>query len=146
MKTSQSKRQARHLAACLAFISAACFAQAGQQCSAGDLGCTIFSGQRAVKAHLRDDNYSLPSSTTRCINCHSHTDSQGAFAPPLAPAYLLDAKTRRGGPPSRYDLSMFCRAVRDGVDPVNILLRKEMPHFQVSDAECNGLWRFVTNQ
>jgi hypothetical protein len=87
----------------------------------------------------------LPAWTTRCINCHTRTESAAAFAPSLTPGNLLNAKSRRGGPPSRYDLATFCRAVKDGIDPASVVLRKSMPHYQISDVECAALWRFVTS-
>lgn len=139
-------RMAAGLAAALALAGAACVAQAAQPCSKDDLGCAIFAGEREVHAHLRGDSAPLPSATTRCVNCHAQSDPKGAFAPPLTAAYLLDAQSRRGGPPSRYDPSTFCRAVRTGIDPAYVLLRKSMPDFQISDAECNALWRYVANR
>jgi hypothetical protein len=146
MKTSQSWRRAARVLACLVLAGGACLAHAEQACKANDAGCAIFNGQRDVKAHLRDDNYALPPSTTRCVNCHAQADPKGVFAPPLTPAFLKEAKSRRGGPPSSYDPSSFCRAVRDGIDPANVLLRKSMPHFQITDAECSALWKYIATR
>lgn len=47
------------------------------------LGYAIFSGQRALVAHLRDDNRMVPANAARCINCHGHMDNAASFAPPL---------------------------------------------------------------
>ncbi|SAK73080.1 hypothetical protein AWB81_03323 [Caballeronia arationis] len=147
MAASQSRRQAARLAICLALAALARLAHADQQpCKPDDLGCAIYNGQHAVAAHLRDDDRPLPAWTTRCANCHAGTDKSGIFAPPLTPSYLLDAETRRGGPASRYQPTSFCRAVKDGIDPANVLLRKAMPHYQISDSECAALWGFLTNR
>ena len=52
-------------------------------CRSTDLGYAIFSGQRALVAHLRDDNRMVPANAARCINCHGHMDNAASFAPPL---------------------------------------------------------------
>ncbi|MFL9886046.1 hypothetical protein PQR66_23610 [Paraburkholderia agricolaris] len=134
------------LAAAALLVNAVHAADAAGQCEAADLGCAIFNGQHALAAQLRGDDRTLPASTTRCINCHTQTDPAGAFAPPLTRDYLLDAVNRRGGPPSHYDLASFCRVLKNGVDPAGVVLRKSMPHYQISDAECTALWRFITNR
>lgn len=140
----------RHLAARsaigLALVAIACPVNAAQSCDPSALGCLIFSGQHAIAAHLRDDDRPLPDWTTRCVNCHTQTGPASAFAPPLTADYLLAATRRRGGPPSNYDPTTFCRAVRNGIDPAEVLLRKAMPQYQISDAECTALWQFLTNR
>jgi hypothetical protein len=113
-------------------------------CRSMDLGCEIYSGQHALVAHLRDDSRVLPDSAVRCINCHGHSDNATSFAPPLTSQYLLNDIRRRGGPPSRYNLSSFCRVLNVGVDPTGIVLKKVMPQFTLSDEECAALWNFVT--
>lgn len=128
----------------LAFSAVVHLAGAESACEPMDVGCRIFAGQQPVVAHLRDDPRALPAATARCIQCHTPQDGAPAFAPPLSSGYLLGAMRRRGGPPSGYDQAAFCRALRDGVDPAGVLLRKAMPNFQVSDDECAALWRFVT--
>jgi hypothetical protein len=145
MMASRSPRLAARIAICLALVTVARLAHGEPSCEPDNLGCAILNGQHAVAAHLRDDNQPLPTWTTRCVNCHTPAEPAAAFAPPLTPSYLLDAKSRRGGPPSRYDAVAFCRTLKDGVDPVNVVLRKAMPHYQISDVECTALWRFVTN-
>ena len=144
MTTSTTSRLAARWTVCLALLGAALFAHAEERCNPDDIGCAIFTGQRPTAAHLRDDNQALPEWTTRCINCHTRTEPAPSFAPPLTRGYLLDAKSRRGGPPSQYDPVAFCRAIEDGIDPASVLLRKSMPHFQLSRAECAALWQFVT--
>jgi hypothetical protein len=119
---------------------------AADACKPADPGCAIFDGQHPLAAHLRDDDRRLPSSTTRCVNCHAGTSSAAAFAPPLTHDSLLGATRRRGGPISHYDPTAFCRALRDGIDPAGVLLRKSMPRYRIADADCMALWRFVVSQ
>ncbi|MFL9865175.1 hypothetical protein PQR67_13435 [Paraburkholderia fungorum] len=143
---SPSQRSAARASIGLALIGVALLANAAEPCDPADLGCAIFSGQHALEAHLRGDDRVLPASTTRCINCHTQTDPAGAFAPPLTRAYLLDATSRRGGPPSQYNPASFCHVLEAGVDPAGVVVRKSMPNYQLSDVECSALWRFVTNR
>ncbi|SAK99684.1 hypothetical protein AWB80_07702 [Caballeronia pedi] len=99
-----------------------------------------------MSAHLRDDDRPLPAWTTRCVSCHAGTPTAAAFAPPLTHDSLLAATQRRGGPISHYDATAFCRAVREGVDPAGVLLRKSMPRYRIADAQCMALWRYVVHQ
>lgn len=92
------RRSAARAAIGLALVAVARSANAAQPCEPADLGCSIFSGQHAVSAHLRDDDRPLPAWTTRCINCHTQTEPAAAFAPPFTPDYLLAATRRRGLP------------------------------------------------
>ncbi|WP_368623221.1 hypothetical protein [Paraburkholderia sp. BR13444] len=139
-----SRRTAARVALMLGLASIMCVAHAAPLCEPKDLGCAIFNGQRSVAAQLRDDDHLLPGSTTRCANCHSQTGAADAFAPPLTARTLFPAKSRRDGPASSYDQATFCRALREGIDPANVLLRKAMPHYRISDSECAALWHFVT--
>jgi hypothetical protein len=50
---------------------------------------------------------------------------------------------RRGGPPSRFDAAAFCRLLRTGEDPAGVLLPKAMPRYELDDAQCGQLWRFL---
>ena len=145
MIASRSQRAAARAAVALALAAVTCSGRAAQPCEPADLGCLIFNGQYAIPARLRDDDRLLPGSTTRCINCHTRTDSAGTFAPPLTPGYLFAATRRRGGPSSSYDPAAFCRALKDGIDPAEIVLRKAMPRYQISDTECAAIWHFVTH-
>ncbi|SAK60158.1 hypothetical protein AWB76_02857 [Caballeronia temeraria] len=130
----------------LALAAMTSLARAQAACDRADLGCAIFNGQHPMTAHLRDDDRPLPAWTTRCVNCHADTPKAQAFAPPLTHDSLLGAASRRGGPVSHYDETAFCRAVKDGVDPAGVLLRKSMPHYRMADAECMALWRFVVQR
>jgi hypothetical protein len=33
--------------------------------------------------------------------------------------------------------------LRTGIDPAYVLVAREMPVFDVDDAQCEGLWRFL---
>lgn len=137
-------RTAARVALMLGLASITYVVHAAPLCEPRDLGCAIFNGQHSVAAQLRDDDHLLPGSTTRCANCHSQTGAADAFAPPLSAGNLFPAKSRRDGPASSYDQATFCRALREGIDPANVLLRKAMPHYRISDTECAALWHFVT--
>jgi hypothetical protein len=143
---SQSGRSSLRTLIGLVLFAVTRLGNGADSCGPSDLGCSIFSGQQAVKAHLRDHDYPLPAGTSQCINCHGQTEVAPAFALPLTRSYLLDSKSRRGGPPIRYNQVVFCRVLKDGVDPAGVLLYKSMPHYELSDTECAALWRFFTNK
>ncbi|EDZ97949.1 conserved hypothetical protein [Burkholderia sp. H160] len=130
----------------LFFVAVKSAANGADSSQSMELGREIFSGQRALAAHLRDDDRMLPDNAVRCINCHGHADNAVSFGPPLTSQYLLSDTRRRGGPPSRYDLSSFCRVLNVGVDPTGIVLKKAMPQYTLSATECEALWTFVTAQ
>lgn len=138
--------EARAAATLVAFVAMTPLARAQTACESADMGCAIFNGQHPMTAHLRDDDRPLPSFATRCVNCHGGTSTKPAFAPPLTHDALLGAASRRGGPISHYDAMAFCRAVKDGVDPAGVLLRKSMPHYRIADTECQALWQYVMHR
>jgi hypothetical protein len=109
----------------------------------------LFRGKEPMKARIRGQEDLLPTAASRCINCHGG-DSQPQLsrvaAPKLNRSLLLDARQRRGGPPSRYDQPAFCRLLRTGADPAYILIAREMPVYELSDAQCTSLWTFLTEQ
>ncbi|WP_250468060.1 MULTISPECIES: hypothetical protein [unclassified Caballeronia] len=47
---------------------------------------------------------------------------------------------------SHYDPIAFCRAIKDGVDPADIVLRRAMPRYKIADAQCAALWQFVMSR
>jgi hypothetical protein len=53
---------------------------------------------------------------------------------------------RRGGPASRYDALSFCKVIREGLDPANVVINSAMPRYQVSDAQCTSLWSYVMSR
>jgi hypothetical protein len=113
----------------------------------GDIerGARLYGGTIALAAHLRGHEERLPGGATRCANCHASAGADAAgFAPALTPAFLRTPRPRRGGPPSAYEPASFCRALRSGIDPMQIVLPQAMPQFELSDADCAALWTFLT--
>lgn len=103
----------------------------------------------------------LPPEATRCINCHSSGNAGNGQASriagsdparvqgtelggPLNAQRLARMQPRRGGPPSAYDAAALCRVLRDGIDPVSVLVDASMPRYQASDAQCEALWAWLS--
>jgi hypothetical protein len=108
-------------------------------------GGRIYGGAVALAAHLRGHEEALPGGASRCVNCHAGADTSAArFAPALTSSFLRTPRARRGGPASAYDLASFCRVLRSGIDPMQIVLPQAMPRFELSDADCAALWAFLT--
>ena len=105
-------------------------------------GSKLFSGRTPLSGHLEGQSESMPASATACVGCHNSAKPLG---PALNSLSLTGAVPRRGGPASTYDQAAFCRVLRTGIDPSFILLRKEMPRYEISDGQCTNLWRFLTN-
>jgi hypothetical protein len=146
MVPASRRRLAARTVIGLVLVTVARSGNGADSCRPSDLGCAIFTGQHSIAAHLRGDDRLLPAETARCINCHVQTGAAPAFAPPLSRSYLLDPSSRRGGPPSHYDQAVFCRVLTNGVDPAGIVLKKSMPYYALSGAECAALWQFLINQ
>ena len=120
--------------------------------SPGSRGRAIFVGKVPLKGRVRGHQGELPPAVVVCRNCHTAgTRTQG---PALAPAarlaarldrsLLLEPRPRRGGPPSSYDRSAFCKLLRTGIDPAYVLVARDMPIFDLDDGQCDSLWRFLT--
>ncbi len=105
-------------------------------------GARLFDGRDALGARLAGHTLAMPSQATTCLNCHHGAQPIG---PPLSAASLKLTRPRRGGPPSRYDESSFCKVLRTGVDPAFVVLNQEMPHYQITAEQCASLWRFLTH-
>ena len=123
-------------------ILAVVFLSAGTGKAASGPGAKLFSGRAPLKGHVEGHTESMPTLSTACIGCHNSTKPLG---PVLTNQSLTGAVPRRGGPASTYDGASFCRVLRTGIDPSFILLRKEMPRYQISDGQCTSLWRFLTH-
>lgn len=102
-----------------------------------EAGQALYEGSRPLTARLVGHEQDLPPQATRCINCHS---GSSAIAPALTPERLTRHLPRRGGPPSRYDETTFCRLLRSGVDPAWVLLPRAMPRYTLNDRDCRELW------
>lgn len=90
----------------------------------------------------------LAASAARCANCHGEAGEgrqEGSLvASPLHRAALVAARSRRGGPPSRYSRESFCESLRTGIDPAGVMLDAAMPRYTLTEGSCRALWDFVT--
>lgn len=115
----------------------------------GDRGQGMFIGRESLKGKIREHQTILPPEVVRCGNCHA-VEKQAGIPPTLAPridrALLLSERQRRGGPPSVYNARSLCKLLRTGIDPAYILIAREMPIYDVDDAQCASLWRFLTER
>lgn len=115
-------------------------------------GARLFDGREPLTATLAGHATPLPAQTARCSQCHAGPDTQNtavgqaAFpGPPLDGRHLRTALSRRGGPPIAYDVSAFCRTLRDGIDPAHVMLPRTMPRFDIDDTRCEALWTHLTS-
>ena len=111
-------------------------------------GSALFNGREALSGRIRGHDEPLPPEAVRCVNCHGaaargSTRISRAVAPHLDRAFLLEFQQRRGGPPSRYDQAAFCTLLRSGVDPAQVLIAREMPTYDMDEAQCSSLWSFL---
>lgn len=102
-------------------------------------GQRLFDGEAPLGAHIAGQDFALPAAAARCVNCHGTQASQ-RIGPPLEATSLKAATSRRGGPPTRYELGAFCRLLRTGVDPAFVILARSMPRYDLSEADCADLW------
>jgi hypothetical protein len=111
-------------------------------------GDALFHGKEPLGGRIRGDDQLLPPEAVRCVNCHGakSTRLSGKAAPHIDSALLLEFRQRRGGPPSRYDQRAFCRLLRNGTDPAQILIAREMPTYELDDAQCGSLWTFLVGK
>jgi hypothetical protein len=111
-------------------------------------GEALFAGRESLKGTIRGHEGRLPPEVVVCGNCHpaANQSRADAAAPRIDRSWLLEASPRRRGPPTSYDSRSFCRLLRTGVDPAYILIAREMPVYDVDDAQCGELWRFLTEE
>ncbi len=112
-------------------------------------GSRLFSGKEALSGRIRGHGETLPPEAVRCVNCHGADANAGlgrAAAPRIDEAWLVEFHQRRGGPPSRYDEATFCKLLRTGVDPAQILVSRTMPTYELDEEQCGSLWHFLTVQ
>lgn len=126
--------------------------------STRDRGAQLFQGRAPLIGRLVGHDDPLPSEVAQCKNCHaleSEPPPKPAKAaatealtetvgPKLGPSSLTRPAKRRGGPASEYTSDAFCRLLRDGVDPAEIMIPQLMPRYTLTDAECNALWSYLT--
>ncbi len=118
------------------------------------LGARAFDGRAPLEARIEGHLAALPGNAAACANCHLPSATPlGAAGEPRAAASLgpiLDRErlterlARRGGPPSRFDERSFCRLLRTGEDPAGVILPRAMPRYEIDDADCRRLWRYLT--
>lgn len=136
----------------LALLALATAASADGGASAAH-GSKLFEGDLALPARIVGQDFALPATASRCINCHGPARSDAASSPATAqrigPALtrstLTDAVRRRGGPPSRYDAGSLCTMLRTGVDPAHVIILRTMPRYDITDADCRALWLYLTD-
>ena len=114
-------------------------------------GARLFDGREPLTATLSGHATPLPAQTARCSQCHAGPATSIAAnswpalpGPPLDSRHLRAPLARRGGPPVAYDLSTFCRTLREGIDPAHVMLPRAMPRFDIDDARCEALWIHLT--
>ena len=114
-----------------------------------DVGRSLFEGRSPLVGRIAGQDIVLPVQASRCVNCHldARPAPGGAAAqrlgPPLTGPSLLETVQRRGGPPSRYDSTAFCRLLRTGVDPAFVIVDRSMPRYEIDTADCEALWAHV---
>lgn len=121
-----------------------------------ELGAALFTGQRDLHGTIFGHDVALPAEASRCANCHeiaprrAPVPDAGASVEIVAPALgrgaLLGTHRRRNGPPSSFTRDGFCRLLRTGIDPADVLVSRTMPRYPLSDLECDALWRYLTSR
>lgn len=118
--------------------------QEGDRAAVRQQGERLFDGRAPLVARLAGHAHPLPADAARCIQCHGVVLPGGeTFAPRLTAEHLRQRLPRRGGPPTAYDVRSFCRVLRDGVDPAQVILPRSMPRFVIDDAQCGALWTYL---
>jgi len=126
--------------------------------STRDRGAQLFHGQAPLTGQLVGHRDALPSEAVQCQNCHKLESEPPpkpvtageapalaeTVGPTLGPASLTRLTPRRGGPASEYTADAFCRLLREGIDPAQIMIPQLMPRYTLTDAECNALWSYIT--
>jgi hypothetical protein len=116
----------------------------------GSRGAQLYDGRLPLRGQLRGHDQALPAEALRCTNCHELSrqpaQDDARFAPRLDRAQLTQAQTRRGGPATRYDEAAFCRLLRLGIDPAQVLLRKAMPQYTLTAEDCSALWLHLSQR
>jgi hypothetical protein len=136
-------------------LAAALIALGGIAAAASEVaarGRQLFVGEVPLPARIVGQDFALPQQASRCVNCHgpaaAAAGASGAAAQPAAPtlsaATLAEPTRRRGGPPSRYGAATLCVLLRSGVDPAHVMIQRTMPRYDITDADCGALWRYLT--
>lgn len=123
--------------------------------SARARGAELFDGSAPLSGRLSGHDELLPAEAVRCSNCHELETAKRTrrsalsstpvenVGPLLGPSSLTRAAKRRGGPPSLYTEQTFCRLLREGVDPAQIVIPQLMPRYELGEKDCEALWNHL---
>lgn len=132
-------------------------------------GRALFEGRTPLEGRMARHDSPLPQLATSCANCHGvgangsalasglvttsssrlaaelslPSNSSGSLAPILNKATLDAQRTRRGGPPSRYDEKSLCQVLTNGIDPAMVIIDTSMPRYTITAAQCVELWTYL---
>jgi hypothetical protein len=113
-------------------------------------GRSLFFGETPLRGIIQGHDRPLSPELVRCANCHlpdsRSTSGVSNVTPRLDRSGLTELRRRRGGPPSQFTPSSFCRLLRTGVDPAYILITRQMPRYTLEDAQCLDLWQYLMEQ
>lgn len=115
-------------------------------------GAALYAGEAPLAGRLFGHDGALPSTATRCRNCHepgaapTGPAGPGPYAAALNAASLQTARPRRGGPPSAFDAARLCALLRNGVDPAHVMIATTMPRYDITDAQCEDLWAYLASR
>jgi hypothetical protein len=127
--------------------AASALAQGGATAARGE---QMYDGRLPLAGTVRGHAQAMPAQASRCTNCHEPSrqpnQNDAAFAPRLDRTSLATAIARRGGPASSYDEASFCRLLREGVDPAQILVNRTMPQYALSNEDCAALWQYLSSR
>ena len=134
------------------------FRQAQQRVTVAQ-GERLFHGEALLAGRIVGHTMVLPVTVSRCMNCHEARSTAvsaaasavaggqaGRYGPTLDHETLGQLRTRRGGPPSRYDAAALCTLLRTGVDPAQVMIPQTMPHYDIADADCAALWAYLLSR
>ena len=110
-------------------------------------GELLFHGGVRLTAKLAGSEDDLSPAATRCSNCHG-SDARGiaegdAKGSNIRGPALTSRQSRRGGPPSSYNLESFRLALRAGHDPAHVVLVRAMPRYTISAADSAAIWTYL---
>ncbi|MES2889261.1 MAG: hypothetical protein V4739_14805 [Pseudomonadota bacterium] len=125
---------------------------AGPAGAAPTEGERLYTGAIPLPGRIWGHERDLPQEASRCTNCHVRSARPAAASAPatvVGPLLSADAlgslRSRRGGPPTRFDAVSLCRLLRHGIDPAEIVVPRVMPRYTVSDAQCRALWQHLAS-
>lgn len=106
-----------------------------------------YSGPARMRARLDGIDALLEPSSVRCSNCHGVDAGgipRGVIKGTNIRSSSLGNRRSASGASWSYDASSFCTAVRKGIDGSGRILEPGMPRYDITDAQCQLLWNYVT--